>query len=121
MRRRPLTCLIVLVVLLASSTVTADTLGIGVRHIQTPAPRKLCKLDEPPTCIVLQPGRFLDETAWGELDMEVRRLQDLETRLTAENAFMRKTVHGWVPGWKVVAGTFVSGFIAGVVAYHYVK
>lgn len=37
----------------------------------------------------LPPGYFLDEDTWTERDLEMRRLQEQEVRLKAENASLR--------------------------------
>lgn len=42
----------------------------------------------------LPPGYFLDDEQWVVLDTEVRRLQDAETRLKAENQELRKKPPG---------------------------
>lgn len=59
------------------------------------------------------PGYFMDEENYNKLDLEVRRLQELETRLTAENRSLRESVSGWQPGWKTLALTLAVGVVAG--------
>jgi hypothetical protein len=49
----------------------------------------------------LPPGYFLDEETWREKDLEMRRLQEQETRLTAENESLRKAAD--FPPWAAVA------------------
>lgn len=61
----------------------------------------------------LPPGRFLREDLWQTLDAETRRLQDVETRLTATNADLRATLGGWQPGWWALLGAAVAGVGAG--------
>lgn len=41
------------------------------------------------TTLRLPPGYFVDEPTWQERDFEFRRLQELETRLEAENRELR--------------------------------
>lgn len=57
---------------------------------------------------------ILDGLSWQKQDDEVRRLQELETRLTAENASLRETASGWQPGWKLMLATLVVGVAGGV-------
>lgn len=58
----------------------------------------------------------LDGTAWAELDLEYRRLQDVETRLTAENASLRASASEWRPGWRTLLVVFAVGAAGGVYA-----
>lgn len=60
------------------------------------------------------PGRFVPEPAWSELDTEMKRLQDVETRLTAENNSFRATAASWQPGWYTLLGTLATGIAAGI-------
>ena len=66
----------------------------------------------------LPPGYFLDEPTRDRLDAEMRRLQELETRLTAENATLSKGVSGWQPGWVSIALTFAGGMALGAYIVH---
>ncbi len=66
------------------------------------------------------PGRYLPEPAWVALDVEMRRLQTVETRLTAENTSLRKSVADAGPGWgtaAAVVGAIAAGILGGVVLY----
>lgn len=47
----------------------------------------------------LPPGRYYRENVWAALDAELRRLQDAETSLTAQNASLRNSLNSWQPGW----------------------
>lgn len=69
------------------------------------------------TDLRLPPGYFLDEPTFRAKDAEMRRLQELETRLKAENESFRKTAKDWQPGWKTLATTFVLGVAGGVYIY----
>jgi hypothetical protein len=60
----------------------------------------------------LPPGYFLTEPDWSKLDAELRRLQNAETRLDAENKSMRKSLDDG-PGWGTLIIT-VTAFAAGV-------
>lgn len=88
-------------------------------HLRMRAPSTLTTVsgDE----YVLPPGRFLDESTFIVLDDELRRLQDQETRLKAENQSLRDSLAGWQPGWMTIAVTLVLGAAAGVGAYYWVE
>ncbi len=62
----------------------------------------------------LPPGYFIDEPGWSKLDLELRRLQDAETRVTAENASLRKATETWQPGWMTLTLTLAVGLAGGV-------
>ena len=55
----------------------------------------------------LPPGVFLPEEDYERLDVELRRLQDAETRLGAENESLRESVKG--AGWVWWVGAFTAG------------
>jgi hypothetical protein len=61
--------------------------------------------------LALPPGFFLFEETWQALDLEVKRLQDQETRLTAENQVLRESSDP--PGWWWVVGGLAAGIGAG--------
>lgn len=65
----------------------------------------------------LPPGYFLDEPTHDKVDAEVRRLQDAETRLTAENQSMRKSLDGWQPGFYTLAIAAASAIVLGWYAH----
>lgn len=64
----------------------------------------------------LPQGHFLDTFTWELLDNEVKRLQDQENRLTAENISLKNNLKNATPGWPmllvVVAGAVVTGLTA---------
>lgn len=62
----------------------------------------------------LPPGYFLDEPTWNKLDTEVRRLQEQEIRLTAENKKLREYSAGYFPMWAVVGASLAVGTAAGI-------
>jgi hypothetical protein len=82
-------------------------------NLRITEPALVCTLAHPERCAQLRPGRYLDEERWSLLDAEVRRLQTAETRLTAENQSMRKSLAGWTPGWKTLALALASGLAGG--------
>lgn len=61
----------------------------------------------------LPPGYFLDEETWQERDLEMRRLQEQEARLAAENKSLRESAD--FPPWASVA-LGVAGIALGVTA-----
>ena len=65
------------------------------------------------TDLRLPPSYVIDEPTWSRLDVEVRRLQDAEHRLTAENASLRKSASGWRPGWKTISLALAAGAVGG--------
>lgn len=56
---------------------------------------------------------ILDGLKWQSVDDELRRLQEAEVRLRAENESLRETASSWQPGWKVLLGTLVVGLAGG--------
>lgn len=65
----------------------------------------------------LPPGYFLDEATRAAIDTEMKRLQDQETRLTAENTSLTQSTQGWQPGWYTLAITLASGLALGWYAH----
>ena len=64
--------------------------------------------------IDLDPGRYIPEDQWLDLDSEIKRLQDSETRLTAENKELQKPDP---TPWKLVLGATLLGIAAGAYAF----
>lgn len=65
------------------------------------------------------PGHFYDDPTWQNLDAEVKRLQDQETRLKAENKSLRESFEGWSPGWFTVTIAILVGAGAGIGGYYW--
>lgn len=83
-------------------------------HVVTEEPRLLCAPPAPPTrCMDLPPGHFVDQATWLRLDVELRRAQDAETRLAAENTSLRASAAGWQPGLYTLAGAVLVGLAGG--------
>ncbi len=57
---------------------------------------------------------ILTYEVWDSLDVEMRRLQEQETRLTAENKSLKHTAASWHPGWKTIAAGVLVGLSAGL-------
>lgn len=67
----------------------------------------------------LAPGRYLPEAEWAVLDVEVKRLQEAETRLAAENTSLRASADagpGWVT-WAAVGIAFAAGIGAASLSF----
>jgi len=56
----------------------------------------------------------MDESTWSRLDTEMRRLQDAETRLTAENESLRESANEIGFGWYALGAALVVGFAGGL-------
>lgn len=67
-----------------------------IYHLKSPSTLRTEKGSE----LTLPPGYFLDEQTWQERDLELRRLQELETRLVAENKSLREDAA--FPPWMAV-------------------
>lgn len=66
--------------------------------------------------LILPPGYYVPEPEWDTLDAEVRRLQDQETRLTAERDEALRIARdsgGGFPGWLVATVAGLFGAVAG--------
>lgn len=63
--------------------------------------------------LALPPGYFVDEPTHDLIDTEFKRLQTVETRLTAENKSMRTSLDGWPPGFYTLATVLVGGCVLG--------
>ncbi len=63
--------------------------------------------------IDLPPGYFMDEPSHDKLDAETKRLQDAETRLTAENKSLKGSLAGYQPGFYTIATVTVLGIVLG--------
>lgn len=67
--------------------------------------------------VTLDPGYYVPEPAWDDLDLEMRRLQDAETRLKAENESLRKDTKSPTP---LIFGalSLVTGLVLGAWIIH---
>lgn len=112
---RKVTAIFALLVVLLTATAAADpeqpvpTLPPPFLRMRLPA--KICWPDLS-TCADVEAGYYIEEHLYNELDVEMRRLQDQETRLGAENKSLRSSADAfpWLP---VAIGVGV-GFVAGV-------
>jgi hypothetical protein len=78
-------------------------------HIKTPS----TLVTDGGSKLRLPPGYFYDEGQRDMLDIELRRLQEQETRLTAENSSLRDSAGSWSPGWRFAAVAFTVGSAIG--------
>lgn len=92
MRNRRLAVVTALLVTLAAREASGD-----IVHLKTPS----SVVTEGGSTLTLPPGYFLDEQTWQERDLEMRRLQEQETRLVAENKVLRESSD--FPPWASVA------------------
>lgn len=92
MQRRKISLCCALAVVLSAREAAGD-----IYHVKSPSTLKTEKGSE----LTLPPGYFLDEQTWQERDLEMRRLQEQETRLVAENKSLRESAD--FPPWASVA------------------
>ena len=85
--------------------------GVPTPHLKLTSPMTLARDDGRTRRLPV--GRFVDEPSWSLLDAEMKRLQDTETRLTAENTSLRKSTSGWQPGWKTLGSVLITGIALG--------
>lgn len=91
----------VLIVAALASRSAADP----ILHLKTPS----AVHTQGGTDLTLPPGYFLDEPTFADKDAEMRRLQEQETRLNAENQSLRKSAKKSPWDWKVVSAAFAAG------------
>lgn len=103
MRRRAVITL-ALVGVLAAREASGDTY-----HIKSPSTIET----EKGSRLKLPPGYFLDEQTWQERDLELKRLQEQETRLKAENRSLRKSAVDDYP-WLATGFVGVFGVALGI-------
>jgi hypothetical protein len=91
-------------------TLVSREVGADVWHLKSASTVKTEKGSD----LSLPPGYFLDELTWRERDLELKRLQDQETRLVAENESLRSSASS--PVWLTVligaAGTALGITVA---------
>lgn len=69
--------------------------------------------------VPLPPVYILGEPEWERLDAEVRRLQDAETRLEAENTSLRETARALSFPWRGAVVGGLLGLVVGIAATVY--
>lgn len=96
-------------VVFAALLCAREAVGDDIYHVKSPSVLKTEKGSE----LKLPPGYFLDEQAWQERDGELKRLQEQETRLVAENVSLRKSARDDYP-WIATGIVGAFGVAAGV-------
>lgn len=61
----------------------------------------------------LPPGFFRDEPSHERWESELERLQETETRLSAENESLRESAREWRPSWHTLVGALALGIAGG--------
>lgn len=107
--RKIAACVAVAIICYASEAGADETSALRFR---TPA---RCTTEGGST-VDLAPGRYLPEPTWTALDLEVRRLQDVETRLSAENAVLRQNAEPHRSTWILAGLALAAGIGVGVYA-----
>ena len=94
------------------ATLAARDAAGDIYHIKSPSTLKTEKGSE----VKLPPGYFIDEEKWQELDLEMMRLQEQETRLKAENDSLRKSAANDYP-WLATGTVGVFGVALGLFVF----
>lgn len=63
--------------------------------------------------VLVPPGYYLPDPVYDALDLELRRAQDAETRLAAENESLRRSASA-TPGGKLLVGVAVVALAVGI-------
>lgn len=63
--------------------------------------------------VLTLPGYYYDDIGQSSLDTEMRRLQEAETRLKAENSSLRKSADSISFGWYALGTAIAAGMTAG--------
>ena len=98
---------------LATVLFAREATGEPILHIKTPSTLKT----EGGSELRLPPGYFLDEEAWRERDLELKRLQESDVRLRAENRSLRKSAEADAIPWKTIGCAIVFGAFVGVIGW----
>lgn len=112
--RRLLAAFAIIAVLSSDATAEpVESMPSGHMRLIT-APGVLNVLAQPPRTFSIPIGSHIfDPATYAILDGELKRLQEVEVRLTAENDSFRRTMKAWQPGWKTLALTLAVGFAGG--------
>lgn len=102
-----------LIVILAARA-ASDPLPLPQGHIRLTQGEGELKVYDGRIFLLPLGTHILTYETWNELDGEVRRLQDQETRLTAENKSLKKNAASWHPGWKSISTAVLFGLAGGL-------
>ena len=103
MRRR-----VALTLAFAAVLAAREAYGDEIYHLKSPSTVETQRGSK----LALPPGYFLDEEAWRKRDEEMRRLQEMETRLKAENNSLRKSADDYP--WLATGAVGLFGVAVGV-------
>lgn len=95
----------------ATPTTRLGFVGCDATCLHHRAPAKLLTGDG--STYDLPPGYTVPEDRFSALDRELRRLQEVETRVTAENKSLRKSAKS-VVRWPAIGVAVVAGLLVGV-------
>lgn len=96
---------IVFVLVVAGALASRSAASDPILHLKTPSEVHT----QGGTNLTLPPGYFIDEPTFKEKDGELRRLQEGETRLKAENESLRKSARKSPWDWKIISAAFAAG------------
>jgi hypothetical protein len=111
--RRIVAAMAIIATLLVYSRAAGEPLPIPDRPAQLETWGTLDTLGG--STLALPPGTWIvPEESWSTLDDELRRLQEAETRLTAQNQSLRSSAADFDRKWLWVGGSaLVAGFLTG--------
>jgi hypothetical protein len=98
------------------TALTAREAAGDIYHLKSPSQLETEKGSK----LKLPPGYFLDEVTWQERDAALKRLQEQETRLKAENVSLRKSASEGLSATSAVLLVSLGAFF-GFVAYQSTK
>ena len=61
-----------------------------------------------------QGTQILTPPARDKIDFKIKTLEESETRLRAENIYMKNRVKGWQPGGKTLLVSAITGIVTGI-------
>lgn len=114
--RRWFVAVVVALVLLWPGSALADDpadTSAEMLHIESP----FTVTTDGGSTVRLPPGYYMPEPTYDRLDLEVRRLQDAETRLMAENVVLRDTPPPTRRWWIGAAAGLIAGIVLGAYAF----
>jgi hypothetical protein len=123
---RKLTALLTVAILLAPARALADEVPttppaetlpetpqiLPSTHIKLSTGDGILSTPDNKLYVVPKNSHILIGSKWDELDREMFRLQEAETRLIAENQSLRKSQDGWKPGWVITTVVALGTVIA---------
>lgn len=120
MKPRRLAILAALLVLFSTDRVFADDAPLQTLpspHVRLPQGGELIVPEDRHYFLPLG-THIIDNLGWQDLDNEVKRLQDSETRLKAENKSLKSALSSWSPGWGSLILLTGLAIATGTVVYY---